>query len=596
MPKMSKFRFDIENKILIPFTVLILLPILLLGFFSYWNGYGNLVENDTKYQTAQLKHILIYLEGMNEGVERGDYSRKKAENMAIRMMENADLNHVIVYGDKEIFSSGLALDQKTAKLIGGKGPGNLEKGKNLYIYDTFKAWDWTIVFSIDKSIFREELISLQKNTLLLTIIFLVLSMQAIIIIAHNISKPIRHFADVCRRIEGGKMDEKISIKRNDEIGILSDAFDNMIDQINASTRKLIEITKFNEDILQSIKIGILTIEEDGKKVSTNSEYENIVHRYGDTQIETVLLKEMADTIQYKRFSNRILEFASKSFDAVYLDISITPIKREDGTSYGAICSVNDVTERKKMENNMIKADRLFLVGEFAAGLAHEIRNPLAGLKTGIQVIDNRLDKEKDQPVSELAKGLVYEIDRVNALVTDLLDFSKPQKPNKELVSIREIVEKSVDLAYDRGKKKHIALSFDVDACAECYSFVDKRQVEQAFLNLINNSIDAVSEKGRVEVNMKVSTIGEKNYIEVNFLDNGAGISKEMKEKIFNPFFTTKDKGTGLGLTVTTKLIEENGGFIEIKDNMKNGKRNGAIFSVYLLEHEGEMNENESFDR
>jgi len=358
----------------------------------------------------------------------------------------------------------------------------------------YEPWRWTVVSSVSKSIFLEELISIQKYTLLLTIIFLVLCMQSSIFIAHHISKPIKYFAEVCKKIELGNLKVKVNINRRDEIGVLANSFDHMLDQINISTEKLIEMTKFNEDILKNIDIGIMTTDNNGRLLTLNKSGEEILKRYQDVPIMDELEQQTIHSIREKANINNMVSFSSPMGKTIYIDIGTSLIKKEDGDFYAAICSFNDITERKNLEKNLIRMDRLASVGQFAAGLAHEIRNPLTGIKTGIQVIKNRELNRNEEASAELMDGLTYEIDRINNLVTDLLDFSKPKQTMREKESIRDVIKRTLDLAKEGILTKEISVSMEDDG-GDKYVFVDKGQAEQIFLNIITNAIEAMDEKG-----------------------------------------------------------------------------------------------------
>lgn len=582
-----KFKLDIENKILIPFMILTILPITILGIVSYWNGYQLLFNDRVKTQEALLKEAVIYIDSINDDVESGlipveigmakakEYFQKvNRQNLAI-----LDSNGYLISNSK-MFTEDLK-----QKIINDKND-ILDDKKVRYIFEDFEKWDWIIILGIDKSFFPEELIAIQKYTMLLTIIFLVLSMQSIIFIAHHISKPIKYFAEVCKKIEIGNLKEKVNILRGDEIGVLANSFNNMIDQINTSTGQLIEMTKFNEDILKNINTGIMTTDNSGRMVTINQAGREILRRYGDANLLDELADQILKTIYQKGRINEIVSISTSIGKAIYIDASTSLLKKEDGTTYGAICSFNDITERKILENNIIRMDRLASVGHFAAGLAHEIRNPLTGLKTGIQVIKNREINRNDLSNLELIDGITYEIDRINCLVTELLDFSKPKQTIRENAGLKDIIKKSLDLAKEGIITKNITVDLTTGD-DEYQVFVDKGQVEQVFLNIITNSIEAMELGGHISIETKYIVIDKVAYIQVVFEDDGIGIEEEILEKIFDPFFTTKTKGTGLGLVVVAKLVEENRGKIEIKSTMNVGTR----IQVSLPEYWGVKNEN-----
>lgn len=575
-----RLKFDIENKILIPFMVLAILPITILGIVSYWNGYQLLLNDRIKSQEIFLKETVVYLETIRQEVEEGGLSEGEGKSkVKAYFLQIGRDNFAIIEGDELVVGDREQFPDEVQNGIRDNGKQKADIGNRRYVFRYFAPWNWTVVTSVSKSIFPEELISIQKYTLLLTIIFLVLCMQSSIFIAHHISKPIKYFAEVCKKIELGNLKVKVNINRRDEIGVLANSFDHMLDQINISTEKLIEMTKFNEDILKNIDIGIMTTDNNGRLLTLNKSGEEILERYQDVPIMEELERQTVHSIREKSNINKMVSFSNPMGKAIYIDIGTSLIKKEDGDFYAAICSFNDITERKTLEKNLIRMDRLASVGQFAAGLAHEIRNPLTGIKTGIQVIKNRELNRKEEANAELMDGLTYEIDRINNLVTDLLDFSKPKQTMREKENIRDVIRRTLDLAKEGILKKEIAVTIEDDG-SDKYVFVDKGQAEQIFLNIITNAVEAMDEKGRLQISADRIMKEGMQWIRITFADDGIGIDEEQMERIFDPFFTTKTKGTGLGLVVVDKLIEENKGKISIASKINEGTKITVLLPEY----------------
>jgi signal transduction histidine kinase len=359
----------------------------------------------------------------------------------------------------------------------------------------------------------------------------------------------------------------------------------MIDQMNTSTEKLIEMTKFNEDILKNIDIGIMTTDRGGRLLTLNKSGKEILEKYDDIPILEELELQTLQTIDRKYSINQMITLNGSGGKTIYIDAGTSLLRKEDGSFYGAICSFNDISERKIIENNLIRVDRLASVGQFAAGLAHEIRNPLTGIKTGIQVIKNREANKNNKDSAELMEGLTDEIDRINNLVTDLLDFSKPKQAVREKADVNKIIRKSLDMAKEGIMTKEMKV---VVATGEKqnFVFVDRGQAEQIFLNIITNAIEAVDHGGALHILTESIEEDGLSWVRISFSDDGAGMEEELLKKIFNPFFTTKSKGTGLGLVVVSKLIEENNGKIYIESKINQGTK----ISILLPEYRRDKNE------
>lgn len=585
-------KLDIENKILIPFMTLAILPIIILGVVSYWNGYQLLLNDKIQHLDASLKESIAYIEMLDKDVHRNIITSNEAKKKAKQYFENIQKKNIIILDGKEfIFNHSIFDSSELNQIIENENDHIYNKSKNklLFVSATYEPWNWTVVLGIDKTTFSYELLKIQKYILLVAVIFLVISMQAIIFIAHSISKPIRKFADTCKKVEIDNLKEKINISRSDEIGILANAFNSMIDQLNISTEELMRIKKFNEDILKNISIGIMTTDKNGNLLSINETAKSILNGYkNNISLLDELNKQIIITIKEERNINTVLTLTNViKGKTLYFDVSTSLLRIENNQITGAICSFNDITHRKTLENNIVKVDRLASVGQFAAGLAHEIRNPITGIKTSIQVIKNRITNNDDNTSIELIDGITYEIARINNLITELLDFSKPKQSNRQKISILNVLKKSLDLTKESSSRKRIAIHSDINNGDDYFVFVDVGQAEQIFINILANSIDAIIYNGKIHISMEYVLVDNNSFVLIIFEDNGDGMETETIERIFDPFFTTKAKGTGLGLTVVSKLIEENNGKIEVEST----KGIGTKFKVYLPAYTEEENEN-----
>lgn len=584
-------KLDIENKILIPFMTLAILPIIILGIVSYWNGYQLLLNDKTQHLESSLIESIAYIETINEDVDNNLLTLQQAKIKALKYFQDIkkEESMIILEGDECLFNNTQFDINQIERIISTdvKNVVNKNESHLLFVHDAFDEWNWTIILGIDKSIFSDELLRIQKYIVLIAVIFLVISMQAIIFIAHSISKPIKKFAEICKKIEIDNLKEKININRSDEIGILANSFNNMIDQLNTSTEELIRIKKFNEDILKNIYIGIMTTDKNGHLLTINETGNAVLNQYNNSNdILDALNQQIHKTIKEKRNINRVISLNGViKGKTIYFDVSTSLLRIENNEINGAICSFNDITRRKTLENNIVRVDRLASVGQFAAGLAHEIRNPLTGIKTSIQVIKNRITGNNEDSSIELIDGMSYEIARINNLIAELLDFSKPKKTNQEKADIIDILQKSLDLTKESMTRKGITVQMD-NMTDNTTVLVDVGQAEQIFINIIANAIDAIDKAGYIHI--KIEALMDKiPMILITFKDNGGGMDEDTIERIFDPFYTTKSKGTGLGLSVVSKLIEENNGKIEVEST----KNVGTTFKVYLPLYLEDRNEN-----
>jgi signal transduction histidine kinase len=223
---------------------------------------------------------------------------------------------------------------------------------------------------------------------------------------------------------------------------------------------------------------------------------------------------------------------------------------------------------KKSKSYIRRADRLASLGTLTAGLAHEIRNPLVAIKTLTQLLPERLDDEEFRnKFLNIASG---EVDRIASLVTELLDFARPSDPKLESEDINTILDGMILLVSTETKKKQIKVIKNYASDLPPVQ-IDREQIKQVFLNVLLNAIEATSEKGRITVKTRsfLKTGGEP-CVQIEFSDTGCGISEEHLEDIFNPFFTTKNTGSGLGLSISNQIVQDHKGYIAVESQLGKG--------------------------
>jgi len=227
--------------------------------------------------------------------------------------------------------------------------------------------------------------------------------------------------------------------------------------------------------------------------------------------------------------------------------------------------------QKERTRKMYRADRLATLGELSAGAAHEIRNPLTSIRSSIQYLKRKLSDSAD---IEMANDLISEVDRINEIIEGMLSFAKPKPLKKENTQLKTILIQTIQLVTNTARKKEIDICLNYQAGREDI-FADPGQLKQLFLNIIMNAIQAIeSVPGKIEIN--VIFYEDKNkytpvYL-IEFIDNGEGISDENIDKIFDPFYTTKNDGTGLGLSISYGIINQHGGDIEFFSEPGKGTR------------------------
>jgi len=223
---------------------------------------------------------------------------------------------------------------------------------------------------------------------------------------------------------------------------------------------------------------------------------------------------------------------------------------------------------------MERADRLASVSEMAAGIAHEIKNPLTGIAAAITIIKDDFDPE--DPKTEIINEVLEQITRLDKTVNDLLFFGKPSQPEPTFTNINMLVEKTLTFASQHRSGKEIEKRLELDETLPAV-YVDPKQIQQVFLNLILNAFQAMQNGGVVTVGTSMVELDGKLWARVSIADTGAGIPDQILSKIFTPFFTTKAQGTGLGLAICHKLVTQHGGHINVTS--EDGR--GTVFTIDL---------------
>jgi PAS domain S-box-containing protein len=261
----------------------------------------------------------------------------------------------------------------------------------------------------------------------------------------------------------------------------------------------------------------------------------------------------------------------------YLEVRAMPRYDDHHEVIGIIHVIRDITERKKVEVALQRAEQMKVVGEWATGLVHEIKNPLAGIKGSVEVLasDSCLADEDRAIITQA----VDEIKRIELLLKSLLNFAKPPKPQLTLVDINDILDKSISFAL-----RHPSVVANSSSAINVFkdfdpkipkAMADPMQMQQVFLNLLLNAIEAMPDGGMLAT--KTSYDAKVNSIQITISDSGTGMDKSLVSKVFQPFFTTKRKGSGLGLSITRRLIEQHGGHIDLESEP--GK--GTAFNIFL---------------
>jgi signal transduction histidine kinase len=264
----------------------------------------------------------------------------------------------------------------------------------------------------------------------------------------------------------------------------------------------------------------------------------------------------------------MINLSHKFTKDIYSDEDIELLSTLANQTAIAIENARLYEDLKRSKSYIRRADRLASLGTLTAGLAHEIRNPLVAIKTLTQLLPDRLDDEefRDQFL-KIASG---EVDRISSLVNELLDFARPSDPKLKFEDINTILDGMILLVSTETKKKQINILKNY-ASDLPPAQIDREQIKQVFLNVLLNAIQATPENGRIMVKTRAFTKpGGESYAQIEFADTGCGIPGEHLEEIFNPFFTTKSTGSGLGLSISHQIVQDHRGYIDVESQLDKG--------------------------
>jgi len=347
--------------------------------------------------------------------------------------------------------------------------------------------------------------------------------------------------------------------------------------------KTLEQTEvYTRQVVANMANGLLSINANGKIVSYNQLALGLLGLQ-DSNVRGMNLKTIIDfqasgvdqTLAHCRpVLEREIQHKNKNGEMIPLALSATPILDEGDQCSGAVIVLRDLQEIKQLEEKVRRAEKLAAIGKLAAGVAHEIRNPLSSIRGFAQFLSNGL---KDRPrEQEYAQTMVAEVDRINRVVTDLLTFATPTLAEPVPADVTEIVEHCVRLVQADSDSRNITLRKNIFDLSKVR--LDPNQITQALLNLLLNAMQSVEPGSTIEIGAALKPSDER--LEIWVEDDGAGIEHEELDKIFDPFYTTRAKGTGLGLPIVHKIVENHQGEIKV-ESPPAGKSKGCRFTLSL---------------
>jgi two-component system nitrogen regulation sensor histidine kinase GlnL len=355
----------------------------------------------------------------------------------------------------------------------------------------------------------------------------------------------------------------------------------------------VQIQEFYANVIDSVGDGVIVLDQKGCISFLNPAAEEL------TGVSRRLAQGMTFATVFKG-EELLLEMTSKTSESgmtisdhenivLYrtghptpVSATTSPLMLASGERVGTILLMRDLTNIRELEEAVRTADRLSSLGTLAAGLAHEIKNPLGGIKGAAQLLEKELPV--DSELLDYTRIMIKETQRVNRIVEELLALTTPRKLQLSKVNLHQILGDILTLQKNSREKREIAFIQQFDPSIPTI-LADEEQLTQLFLNLTKNAVEAVGDNGQIRISSRIlsdytlTKKGERRQrmVAVEITDDGPGMSREQLDQLFTPFFTTKSRGTGLGLAICHKIVTEHRGMIRVASEQ--GK--GTTFTVMV---------------
>lgn len=447
---------------------------------------------------------------------------------------------------------------------------------------------WGLIVKQDTSEAFKSITELKNQVITLAIVSEFIIVIIIFVLAHGITHPISRLVQGAHAIGKGNLEYRIAINSEDEVGVLASEFNKMAEKLEGSyagleqkiRERTAQLRESEERYRESINLAndaIFTLDVDSAQIiDLNKKAEELSgclkNEFHDKKIwEIVPEYDREKTRQLWLTINEAGSGMLDNVDCQHVDGRLTPTSISASViEYGKRKSIQwicrDITERKRMELQLIQTERLAAVGELAAGVAHEVNNPLGGLQNFVKMMKKEPENvlQNREFLDLMSEGLK----RIEIIVKQLMTFSRPYSTHMSNHRLNEIVENSLRFVDHRIKESGVHLKKELSLdLPEIYGDADN--ISQVLINIIVNALDSISKGGNLIIKTGYCDF-HPSSIQVAITDTGSGIPEEILNKIFNPFFTTKEMGSGLGLAISKRIVDDHNGNIVVKSNPGEG--------------------------
>lgn len=419
------------------------------------------------------------------------------------------------------------------------------------------------IFHLEKDIFL-------RQARLLIMALLIVAMALIFFLFRNVILPTRKLVKGILRVSQGTYGEEVPVPSKDEIGKLTECFNQMSHTLATTT-----VSKdFMDAVMQHMTDPLFIVRHDGTVRSANDATVKLLGYAGpellDKPVSDLFPKDknplsggkLSAVLAGDIMRDLELVFLKKDGATVPVIFSASILRNKENKVDGLICAARDMTERKKLEGRMLQSEKLSAVGQLAAGVAHEINNPLGVILGFAQGLTRRL--QENDPHEMPLKSIEREALRCKNLVQDLLTFSRATVSDRVPMDINTAIEGALSLVKAQARMKQIEIRLNL-AVDLPHIYGNRNKVQQIIINLASNAIDAMDTGGVLTIETVLVQGVPISWVALKVIDNGQGIPAEVVSKIFDPFFTTKPvgKGTGLGLSLVHEIVKSHSGLVEV---------------------------------
>ena len=411
-------------------------------------------------------------------------------------------------------------------------------------------------------------------------------------LSRQVVQPVRELAEATKKVAAGDFDMPVRIRGSGEVAELTLAFGTMQEHLSISRKKVEDRTKAlaNEKerlrvILQSIGDAVIATDELGKIQFLNPAAEALIGSNTSEVCGTSLEKILQ--VEAEKNEDPRVEIAGniriphegvlRGSENKYISTKTSPLQSVDGDTVGSILAIRDETERRRVLEQAQRQDRLASLGRFAAGIVHEIKNPLQSVRSAAELFGISAPSEDLRELSEL---VLEDVDRLSTLLHDILAYARPQDVAfRTACEVDKVLEGIIGMTRPVLASKNIVVDLSIPIGLPPV-FVVQQRMKQILINLVNNGAEAIDESGTVTINAEETQLNGKPFVAIGITDDGCGMDEETLAHIFEPFYSTRNKGTGLGLFLVESFVTEMGGEITVTSKLGEG----TTFKVCLPAH------------